>query len=618
MKKYLSIAILSASLAGFTSCDMDAPSKSSLEPEIIYSTYEVALNNVMAINECFGETNSYRGRFIPYYGLNTDCEWLNSPTYSSRATGKYNATQYDTDPGNDQLNVTKGPYDSFYQGIERANIALANMDKYSDLSDKKFQQLYGEALTLRALLYMDLIRAYGDVPARFSETTNENTYLPRTSQDVILRQLLKDLEKAAEFCAWPSDELITNTERVSKTFAKALRARCALWLAGYALHDNNGTPDYRLCTSDAAERTELYTIAKQECEDIINQNSNTLESTFEGLWKKVCQEDHTNGGEILWNVPFRNGRGRVVSALGVRHDIAKDQFIEWASDKSGGGVVGPVPTLWYDYDAADTRRDVTITLYKWNISDEDQKKGSSVAKQEPYQLKSMCFGKYRYEWMKRKATSQDDGVGYVFMRLADVYLMAAEACNELNDLTNAKKYIQPVMDRAYGSSLASIKISAATDQATMLKLIQDERKFEFAGEAIRKHDLIRWGIIDKAMADSRSALQNLAGRKAPYNNVNAKLYYAVKTDNTITMYGQRDGETSEDEATIAAKLGVSGKSEYKSKGWFEDSDGKANLTDDIINGVYVVDKPSLHCLWPIPTSIISKSNGLLNNNFLGK
>ncbi|MCH5306907.1 MAG: RagB/SusD family nutrient uptake outer membrane protein [Prevotella sp.] len=615
MKKYLSIAILSVSMLGITSCDMDAPSKSSLEPEIIYNTYEIALNNVMAINDCFGETNSYRARFIPYYGLNTDAEWLNSPTLSGKSSGKYNATQYDTDAGNDQLNVTKGPYDSFYQGIEKANIAIANMEKYSDLTNEKFQQLYGEALTLRAVLYMDLIKAYGDVPARFSETTNENSYLPRTPQDVILKQLLKDLEKAAEFCAWPGTDLSPNVERVSKTFAKALRARCALWAAGYALHDDKGVGVYRQSTDPELAPNKMYLIAKQECEDIINSGKSTWTDDFEGIWRKVCEEDLSAGSESIWEIPFVQSRGRVVSSLGVRHDVAKDQYIDWATDKNVGGVVGPVPTLYYDFDKNDVRRDVSITLYKWNISDENLKKGVYIAQQEPYQLKSMCLGKLRYEWMKRKATAQDDGVNFVYMRLADVYLMAAEACNELGDPITAKRYLDKVVNRAFQNNIPANyynRYGDITTQEDFRKAVREQRKFEFVGEAIRKHDLIRWGVIDDSLAVAKQKLNDLAARTGEYSNLISDIWYNVKSDNTIEIYGNERGDTEEEGDYRRKELG------WTKKGWFENSDGVKNLTDDIINGLYVVDKPSLHCLWPIPTIVVSKSNGLLNNNFLGK
>lgn len=64
------------------------------------------------------------------------------------------------------------------------------------------------------------------------------------------------------------------------------------------------------------------------------------------------------------------------------------------------------------------------------------------------QFKSWCFGKLRYEWMNRIVTStNDDGVNWQYMRLADVYLMAAEAINELEEpgkcRTISKTHLRP-------------------------------------------------------------------------------------------------------------------------------------------------------------------------------
>ena len=72
MKQYIRLSIVSLAATALTACDMDAPSISSLDGSSIYSVYSLAEAEVMSINQSFGETNSYRGRFLPYYGLNTD------------------------------------------------------------------------------------------------------------------------------------------------------------------------------------------------------------------------------------------------------------------------------------------------------------------------------------------------------------------------------------------------------------------------------------------------------------------------------------------------------------------------------------------------------------------
>ena len=88
MKNHIKLAILSISLVGLASCDMDAPSISTLDESSVFATYSLAESEVMSIHVSFGETNSYRGRFLPYYGVNTDVEWGNAPSYADRVSDK--------------------------------------------------------------------------------------------------------------------------------------------------------------------------------------------------------------------------------------------------------------------------------------------------------------------------------------------------------------------------------------------------------------------------------------------------------------------------------------------------------------------------------------------------
>ncbi|MFV0266673.1 MAG: hypothetical protein ACK5HT_06005, partial [Draconibacterium sp.] len=57
---------------------LDAPTQSSLDESVIFSTPDLAKGAVDGIKVSFGETNSYRGHFLPWYGMNTDIEWYNS------------------------------------------------------------------------------------------------------------------------------------------------------------------------------------------------------------------------------------------------------------------------------------------------------------------------------------------------------------------------------------------------------------------------------------------------------------------------------------------------------------------------------------------------------------
>ena len=594
MKNYIKLSILSMSLVAFASCDMDAPSISTLDESSVFATYSLAESEVMSIHVSFGETNSYRGRFLPYYGVNTDVEWGNAPSYADRVSDKQSLWNYATLPGNGQMNTTNNAYAKFYEGIERANLAIAGIRKYGKIEENaNMRHLLGEALTLRAVIYNDLIKAWGDVPARFEPNNSDNMYLPRTNRDVIYKQLLADLLEAEGYCYWANENAITkSTERVSKDFVKGLRARLALYAGGYGLRGDG----YRLSKDPDLAPAKMYEIAKKECEEVINHGSSRLGS-FKENFVKLCEDNVTAGGESLWEIPFSAGRGRVLYTWGLKHN-AKDQYTQQAQ----GGVNRAVSTLYYDYDPEDVRRDITVVPYEWS---KEQVSGNSYVTLSG--LNKMCFGKLRYEWMKRIVTStNDDGVNWQYMRLADVYLMAAEAENELGSTETAWKFMQPILDRALpAAKVLELKAKYTASQQAFREGIYDQRALEFAGEALRKADLVRWGNIDTKMAEAKAKLTRLANRTGEYAGLPDKVYINNSMDaNDIKVYGLNMGE--DDPNVINTFDG------WESKNWFG-SDDKPSLTSDIIDGLYV-NTPSTNCLWPIWQCFIDASNNKLNND----
>jgi len=622
MKKYIYLSAVVLGTLSLSSCDMDAPSISTLDESSVYSVYGLAEQEIMSINVSFGETNSYRGRFLPYYGVNSDVETTSGsvPSASKATDDKQNLCNFATLSTNGQMNTDNNAYAKFYEGIERANLAIQGIEKYGDVDNNKdMAQLLGEALTMRAVIYNDLIKAWGDVPARFVPNSSENVYLPRENKDVIYKQLLKDLEQAENLCYWPNESKITSSaERVNKSFVKGLRARIALYACGYALRGDG----YRRSNDAELSQDMLMPIVKQECLDIINSKRNTL-GEFETNFKNLCKDgkEGTNAPaanlESLWEIPFSAGRGRVLYTWGVKH-AAKDQYTQQAQ----GGVNGPLPYLFYDYSKNDKRRDITCVPYQWSKTLDDAGK----APQELRKITQWCFGKLRYEWMDRTVTStNDDGVNWQYMRLADVYLMAAEAINYLDGPTAAWPYMQPVLARVLPSNeVSALQAKYTASKDAFQNGIVEQRGLEFAGEALRRADLVRWGIIDQKMAEAKQKLQDLAERKGAYADLPEKLYYKIydeKTDkDAIAQYGMYVGDGKSGEALVIYGLNHGDTDNNSSalkelgflnKGWFT-SNGTAIITADYWDGL-AVKTPSLNYLWPIWETFVGKSNNLINN-----
>lgn len=583
----------------FTSCDdfLEAPSKSSLEPSVIFSSPDLAKQAVDAIKIPLGETNSYRGRYLPWYGMNTDAEWYNSS--ESITDDKTDLVTYDAKPNNSQMNTSNNVWAMMYSGIERANLCILGLRTYGNPTpDSELGYLLGEALTLRAVYYADLLKTWGDVPARFEPVTNSTIFIPKSSRDVIYKQLIADLGEAEALVPWPNGNAATaSVERINKAFVKGLRARLALAASGFQQY-----PDGIRRSNDPELSVALmYALALKECRDVIQDGSSHLEASFEGLWRKYNQENTAAGGESLWELPFGEGRGRMLFTFAVNH-TSVDQFQENGTNK--GGVAGPLPNVFYDYDQDDTRRDVTCVPYKYGTANPAVlTNGFATAKQQLGAINRWYFGKYRYEWMTRRViSSNDDGVNKIYMRYAEILLMAAEAANEIEGPAAAAPYLKDIRKRAFPTSLHAAKVDAYVgalgSKQAMFNAIVDEQKYEFTGEMERKQALIRWNLLGSKLSDAKARMFSLQQRTGDYATVPTTLYFKYNTDNvSLIVYGLNRNEITNPGAG------------YTSFAW-------NNLTDAKINGLYRAGvNPDNRQFWPIWQVFLDSSNGLLVNDY---
>lgn len=597
MKRIIIIGIIALGL--FNSCQdavddyLITEPKSTLQEDLIFSTPDLAKGVVDGIKVPFAETNSYRGRYLPWYGLNTDAEWHNS----SQGTGdNVDLVTYNARPNNSQMNLSNNVWAMMYSGIERANVCIKGLRTYGNTGPgTELGYLLGEALTLRTIYYADLLKTWGDVPMRFEPITNETSYLPKTNRDVIYKQLLADLDEAATLVPWPNEtEATKSVERINKAFVKGLRARLAMTASGFQLYPDGASGGVIRRSNDPdLSVAKMYALALKECRDVISAGKAKLEPTFEGLWRKYNEENTSAGGESLWELPFADGRGRMLFTFAVRH-ATNDQFHNNGSNR--GGVAGPLPNLFYDYDQIDSRRSVTCVPYRYGTA------VAGIAKQELGALNTWYFGKYRYEWMKRKVVSDnDDGVNKMYMRYAEILLIAAEAANELEGYAAAAPYLKEIRNRAFLTNKAvkvDAYIASLTSKEAMFNAIVEEHKFEFAGEMERKQSLIRWNLLKIKLDEAKAKMLDLIGRTGSYVDVPTTLYFNYQSDNvSLNIYGLNRGETTPPTG-------------YTSFVW--SWTGATAITK--ANSLYKGDVNSRQ-LWPIWQVFIDGSNGTLKNDY---
>jgi hypothetical protein len=208
--------------------------------------------------------------------------------------------------------------------------------------------------------------------------------------------------------------------------------------------------------------------------------------------------------------------------------------------------------------------------------------------------------------MKRYVTStNDDGVNKMYMRYAEVLLIAAETANELEGPTAAMPYLKEVRRRSFSSADQATKVESyvngLTSKDAMFNALVEENKYEFTGEMERKQALIRWNLLKANLDKAKQKMAELSTRTGQYADVPATLYYKYQSDNvSLDIYGLNRGETTNPGAL------------YSSTAWtWTGTAADAKIASLYKAGV----NPDERQFWPIWQVFLDASNGQLKNDY---
>ena len=173
----------------------------------------------------------------------------------------------------------------YFQGVARANVFLANIDKVDAPAEFK-SRTTAEAKFLRALYYFHLVRWFENVPLMTAPLTNPSAYnQPQAPPQETFDQIAKDLTEAMQDL--PKITMKANGGHATYWSASAMLARVYLFCKGYYGTDLNagGT------VIDAAKiRTYL--------DEIINSGPFSLVPVYADIWKKANEM----GTESVWEL----------------------------------------------------------------------------------------------------------------------------------------------------------------------------------------------------------------------------------------------------------------------------------------------------------------------------
>ena len=554
--------------------------------------------------------NGYGIRISMYYPYDTD-EGIVSGNIDNgrRGIGRYQLLLTNSEIAN--------PFRQLYRGVEKANLCIEQiplMAQYTNgtaTEQAQLKRLHGEALTLRAQYYFELIRNWGDVPAPMIPAYKQADLYPLAAdRDSTYDKLLEDLALAKTLLPWRTEAGPRN-ERITKGAAMALRAKIALFRGGYALR-RNGQMERK------ADYLNYYTIARDECAEMMTKRGeHNLNPSYSDIWRKVTSFTYDPFGEIIFEVGAGGGNGNSDSRMGNYDGPTLNNASRYGA---GGGGIQMLPNYFYAFDSVDTRRDVSITHYQVNT-------GSNIKSQR--RLGELNTGKYRRDWRVPLLPGTVLNVGYNWslIRFSDVLLMYAEAVNEINGGANtaAVGAFEEVRKRGYGTAAAQIG-ATPTDKVGFFNAIVKERLLEFGHEGIRKYDLLRWNLLATKLAETRTQIQQIRDRVAPYNYVPQYIYYKNSGEEIVyytagdSVGGGRPFWRSTQVPPVAASIGSAPASGAAAVRWVR-IDWAQNLTSataidskPLWQGLAFYFTPGKTELYPYDQATLSAYQGRLQQN----
>jgi starch-binding outer membrane protein, SusD/RagB family len=377
-------------------------------------------------------------------------------------------------------------FNSSYQGIEAANIAIANVPNIK-MEEQTKSRLLGEAKFLRAYYYYLLVNIFGDVPIKLKPTSKPgDELLPKSSiKEIYETVIVPDLKDAESASLSDTPE---GNGRVSKGAAKSLLAKVYLSMAGLPLNQND-----------------KYALARDKAAEVINSNWFSLFQTDASLtwFNKLNNPDFDNKQEHIFSINYGltfSESSFPVFFLPKESTFVRNKYIQF------GGFY-PDNSFLNSYDVADLRGKNNQGFYYNSIVVDGT-------------THNFPWAVYKFFDKNLLDIAPRSGKDFPVIRYADILLVYAEAQNEADGSPNAASYnaVKKIRERAGVPALAS---GLSKDQ--FREAVWRERYWELAAESKTWFDMVR---TNKAYNAPTNSFVSLVGYTLPngavFQNQNLK------------------------------------------------------------------------------------------------
>lgn len=451
------------------------------------------------------------------------------------------------------IDAAGGGFDNLYNVLARASkvagLIAAKPAYQADVAANKvsdWTQLYGEAVSIYAQCYFDLVRHFGDVPFGYENTTTTE-YTLRSRFD-IYDSLIKVL-KVAEPLMYKLGQGGIQQERFSRSYCDALIGQLALFSGGYqtirtdmtGLYGNlqfvkKGTEKFGCVYARRTDYLEYYKIAEPYLQAAIDNKGSAYLITADNRtyannpYQRVFQyfNDLQPCPEYLFELGnIQGGTQATTSEYPYAFGRPSDGGSSNAAPTKTFGALRIIPTFYYgEYENGDKRRDASVTVTGSN-GDGNEKMLSFVPGNKT--TGGIAINKWDDNRMNPPyfAAQRNSGMDWAVLRLADVILMLAEVKAELGKNPEAVTLVNQIRQRAFGNSAHDI---GALSGSALKDAIFQERKLELVGEGTRRWDMIRSGTFSERAIAVQQEMATMV------NNLNTLGFHTFANGNVISKY----------------------------------------------------------------------------------
>lgn len=436
------------------------------------------------------------------------------------------------------VNEERGLWYGGWPAIRIANQAIENVDYFMG-SEEERNWLLGQAYFFRAYFHMEIWRAFGSIPyidevldsdfqkPRYFSVKTES-YGTKYGCQAVAERIIEDLDKATLLLpsTWP--DAASQWGRVTKGAALAFKAKTLL-TAGSPLFNEfsgeNANVNYEYMKRAAEAAGEVLKLSDEgiyeltpfgHYKDMFCKNDGSHPFTKELIFTKI--------NSTFGSTNFTSGIGRTFvpdgalfgGSSGTTESVTQNFVDKYEM------VDGSPYRLTYDsndslrWENRDPRFRATIYVDgdRAGIADEtilelytDDGNGfSGRSRANGNTLSPYIVHKYWPRGVNRKDGDWNNFYYHTpLMRLADIYLMYAEACyNIIGDpYANSGNYSMSALDAVNvvrnRAGMPNVDVTLTLYNGDFNKLIQNERAVELAFEGHYWFDLRRWKIRPDSM-----------------------------------------------------------------------------------------------------------------------